>query len=152
MRLRMNPCGLLSDCNRIPVFHSGFPDIPRKISAYLRTESSSGANTRIMRGFCKMLYINDLYLRVFLRFAKSTISACEMAYIGGRKAPYRTLIWALSQHEMGCFGNRNVSFRTTLWGMSKGGIILNVLHYGVFNIRLHLFRENILSKFSQEKL
>ena len=53
---------MLSDCNRISFFSSEFSDIPRKISAYLRTESSSGANTRIMRGFYIVLIINDLYL------------------------------------------------------------------------------------------
>jgi len=105
-----------------------------------------------MRGFYNVLIINPLYLRAFLRIAKSTISACNKAHIGGRKAPYRTLKRAFSDCEMGNIGTRNALFRTTLWGISKYGIILNLLYYGWFNIRLHLFRENILSKFSQEKL
>ena len=88
-----------------------------------------------------------IYVRgVFLRIAKSTISACEMAYIGVRKAPYRTLKWALSYCETGNIGKRNGIFRTMLWGISKYGIILNILYYVIFNTPLHLFCENILSK------
>ena len=75
-----------------------------------------------------------------------------MAYFGGRKAPYRTLKWAISQAEMGNIGKQNVSFRTMLWGISKGDTAQNRPHNAVFNIPLHLFRENILSKFCQEKL
>ena len=75
-----------------------------------------------------------------------------MAYIGGRKAPYRTLKWAISQAEMGNIGKQNVSFRTMFRGISKGDTARNRLHNAVFNIPLHLFRENILSKFCQEKL
>ena len=49
-----------------------------------------------------------IYVRgAFLRIAKSTISACEMAYIGVRKAPYRTLKWALSYCETGNIRKRN---------------------------------------------
>ena len=55
-----------------------------------------------------MIYVQG----VFYHFAKSTISVCEMAYIGGRKAPYRTLKWAFSDCEMGIIGKRNVLFRT----------------------------------------
>ena len=67
---------------------------------------------------------------MFLCIAKSTISAPEMAYIGGRKAPYRTLKRAFSHCEMGYFGKRNALFRTTLWGISKYSIVLNILYYG----------------------
>ena len=55
-----------------------------------------------------MIYVQG----VFYHFAKSTISAYEMAYFGGRKAPYRTLKWAFSDCEMGIIGKRNVLFRT----------------------------------------
>ena len=136
----------LSNCKRFLIFRSKFPTLPRKISAYLRAELSSGANTRIMRGFHNILNINDLYLRVFFRFAKSTISACNKAHIGGRNAPYRTLIWALSYCEMGNIGTRNWLFRTTLWGISEGGSDRNGPYHNGFNIPSQLFCENILSK------
>ena len=144
--LRWGQYGRLSNCKRFLIFRSKFPTLPRKISAYLRTGSSSGANTQNTRGYYKILNINDLYLRVFSRFAKSTISACNKAYIGGRKAPYCTLKWAFSYCEMGNIGTRNWLFRTMLWGISECGIILNVLYHVGFIIRLHLFCENILSK------
>ena len=60
----------LSDCNRLLIFRSEFPDIPRKISAYLQTEFPSGANMRKMRGFHKALNSNDLCLRGILLFCK----------------------------------------------------------------------------------
>ena len=104
MRLRMSLCGLLSDCNRIPVFHSGFPDIPRKISAYLRAESSSGANTRIMRGLYKMLCINDLYLRGIL-------SLCEKHHFGLRNGPFQKLKQAISHPNMGFIALRNGQYQ-----------------------------------------
>mgnify|MGYP006948521468 FL=1 len=47
--LKTNRCVSLSDCSRILIFPPQFPDIPRKISEYLRAKSPSGANTRIMR-------------------------------------------------------------------------------------------------------
>ena len=100
MRLRMNRCGLLSDCNRIPVFHSGFPDIPRKISAYLRTESSSDANTRILKGFYKMLYINDLHLR-------GISSLCKKHHFGLRNGLYWRPKSTISHPEIGFFRLRN---------------------------------------------
>ena len=82
---------LLSNCNHILIFPPQFSDIPRKMSAYLRSDSSSAANTRNISGLCKLLNVNNLYLRVFYYFAKSTISHCKMAHIGGWKAPFRTL-------------------------------------------------------------
>ncbi len=42
-------------------------------------------------------------------------------------------------------------FRTMEWGMSKDDNGRKSLYYIDFNSHLHLFRENILSKFSQEK-
>ena len=69
-----------------------------------------------------------------------------------QKAPYRTLKWAISQAEMGNIRTQNVSFRTMLWGILKDEEEQNRPHNAVFNIPLHLFRENILSKFCQEKL
>ena len=142
----------LSSCNRILIFPPQFSDIPRKISAYLQTDSSSGANTRIIRGFYKILNINDLCLRGILLF-------CKKHHFGLRNGPYWRPKWAISHPnigfshaEMGSFGKQNESFRTTLRGISKDGSGQNGLYYIGFNIHLHLFCENILSKFSQEKL
>ena len=138
--------GRLSNCKRFLIFRSKFPTLPRKISAYLRTGSSSGANTRNIRGLHKTLNINYLYLRFFSRFAKSTISACNKAYIGGRKAPYCTLKWAFLDCEMGNIETQNALFRTMLWGISEGGSDLNGPSHAAFNIHSHLFCKNILSK------
>ena len=52
---------------------------------------------------------------------------------------------------MGNIGKRNEYFRTMIWGILKDDKEQNGLHNAVFNIPLHLFRENILSKFCQEK-
>jgi len=60
-----------------------------------------------------MIYVQG----VFYHFAKSTISVYEMAYIGGRKAPYRTLKWAFSDCEMGIIRKRNALFRTMIQGI-----------------------------------
>ena len=97
---------MLSDCNRISFFSSGFSDIPRKISAYLRTESSSGANMRIMRGFHIVLIINDLYLI-------DISSHCEKHHFGLRNGPYRVLKQAISHPNMGVIGLQNGQYRNT---------------------------------------
>ena len=112
--LKTNRYVPLSDCNRILIIPSQFPDIPPKISEYLRTKSPSGANTRIMRGFYNILNTNDLYLRCIsslcekahfgmrkgpFRHAKRPISEAEMAYIASQYGLYRTAKWAISEHE-----------------------------------------------------
>ena len=74
---------------------------------------SSGANTRKIRGFYKILNSNDLRLRVVFRIAKSTISACEMGHFRGQNRPYCILIWALSDCEMGNIGKQEPLFE--LW-------------------------------------
>ncbi len=84
----------LSICNRIPVFRSEFPYIPRKISAYLRTESSSNANTRIMKGLYKTLNINDLYF-------KDISSHRKKHHIGLRNGLFQGAIWCFSAYEIG---------------------------------------------------
>ena len=86
--------GGLSDCNRILNFPSEFPDIPRKISAYLRTDFPSDANTRIMRGYYNVLNINDLCLMGIL-------SLCEKAHFGLRNSPFWGLKSTISHCEMG---------------------------------------------------
>ena len=84
----------LSICNRFSDFPSGFPDIPRKISAYLRTESSSNANTRIMKGLYKTLNINDLYF-------KDISSHRKKHHIGLRNGLFQGAIWCFSAYEIG---------------------------------------------------
>ena len=102
----------LSDCNRILIFLPQFPDIPQKISEYLRTDFPLGANTLNIRGQYKILNINDLHLRdIFLR---CNMYHSGMAHFRGQKAPYRTLIWALSQAKTGNIRTRNIFFQTTL--------------------------------------
>ena len=86
------------------VFPSGFPDIPRKISAYLRADSSLGANTRIMRGLCNILNINDLYLKGFLTY-------CEKHHFGMRNGLFRVLKCTISHPEMGLIGLRNGQYQ-----------------------------------------
>ena len=118
----------LSICNRFSVFSSGFPDIPRKISAYLQTESSSNANTRIMKGLYKTLNINDLCLKdisslrkkhhIGLRNGlywelKSTISHAEMGLIGLRNGQYQKAEWIISDYCMGYIIYRYVPKRAS---------------------------------------
>ena len=88
----------LSNCNRILIFPFGFSDIPRKISTYLLTDSSSGANTRIIRGFYKILNINDLCLRGILLF-------CKKHYFGLRNGPFQGPKSTISHHEIGFFAS-----------------------------------------------
>ena len=106
---------MLSDCNRISFFPSEFSDIPRKISAYLRTESSSGANTRIMRGFYIILIINDLYLRGIL-------SLYEKHNFGLRNGPFQGPKQAISHADIGFIGLRNGQYRNTESIFSDYGI------------------------------
>ena len=91
---------LLSIYKRIPIFPSGFPDIPRKISAYLRADSSSGANTRKIRVFYKILNINDLCLRGIL-------SLCKKHHFGLRNGLYWRPKSTISHPEIGFFRLRN---------------------------------------------
>lgn len=129
----------LSNRNRILIFRSEFPVLPRKISEYLRTELSSGANTRIMRDFHKVLNTNSLRLR-------GSFSHCKKHHFGLRNRPYCILIWALSDCEMGNIGKQKRLFRTMLWGISKDDLGRDRLYNGGVNIPLHLFSEFILSK------
>ena len=66
-----NRYGQLSNRNLISVFAPEFPDIPRKISEYLRTDSPSGANLRVMRALRKQLNSNNLCLKgIFMHCKK----------------------------------------------------------------------------------
>ena len=52
---------------------------------------------------------------------------------------------------MGNIITQDELFQTTLRGISKDDLEQNGLYHIGFNIPLHLFRKDILSKFSQEK-
>ena len=86
----------LSICNRFSSFLPRFPDIPRKISAYLLTDFPSGANTRKIRGFYKILDINDLYSR-------DISPHCKKHHFGMRNRPFRRLKCTISHPKMGYF-------------------------------------------------
>ncbi len=74
----------LSDCNRILILRSEFPDIPRKINEYLRTDFPSDANTRIIRGCCKLLISNNLC-------STGTFLHCNKHHFSMRLSPYQGL-------------------------------------------------------------
>ena len=78
----MEDIGALSNRNRILIFRSEFPILPRKISEYLRTELSSGSNTRKIRGFYKILNSNDLCLR-------GSFPHCKKHHFGLRNGPFQ---------------------------------------------------------------
>ena len=96
--------GRLSIYNLISFFPSEFPYIPRKISAYLRTELPSRANTRIMRGIYIILIINDLCL-------KGISSQCKKHHFGMRNGLYWSAKWCFSSTEMGFIALRNGQYR-----------------------------------------
>ena len=96
--------GQLSIYNLILVFRSGFPVIPRKISAYLRADFPSGANTRKIRVFRKILNINDLCLR-------GISSLCEKHHFGLRNGLYWSAKWCFSASEMGFIALQNGQYR-----------------------------------------
>ena len=94
----------LSDCKRFLIFRSEFPTIPRKISAYLQSDFPSGANTRNTSGFCKLLNVNNLYLR-------GISSHCKKHHFGLRNGPYWRPKSTISHPEMGFFALRNGLYR-----------------------------------------
>ena len=99
-----NRYGQLSNRNRISVFAPEFPDIPRKISEYLRTDSPSGANLRVMRTLRKQLNSSDLCLR-------DIFTHCKMHHIGMRNGPYRVPKQAILHSEIGFIALRNGQYR-----------------------------------------
>ncbi len=102
--LKRKRYGLLSNRNKILIFLSVLPDIPRKISVYLQIDLPSGANTQIMKGLHNTLNINDLCLR-------GISSHCNMPHFGLRKSPFQRAKWAISHHEMGLIGTRNGQYQ-----------------------------------------
>ena len=94
----------LSICNRFSFFLARFPDIPQKISAYLLTGFPSGANTRKIRSFYKILDINDLYSR-------NISSHCKKHHFGMRNRPFRGPKSTISHPKMGFFRLRNGQYQ-----------------------------------------
>ena len=94
----------LSICNRFSFFLPRFPDIPRKISAYLLTGFPSGANTRKIRSFYKILDINDLYSR-------DISSHCKKHHFGLWNRPFRRLKCTISHSKMGLIGAWNWQYQ-----------------------------------------
>ena len=102
----------LSDWKQILIFPPWFSVIPRKISAYLRTDSSSGANTRIMEAFNNILNINNLRLRDIL-------SLCKKHHFGMRNGPFQGLKSTISHPNIGFFACWNGLFRKAKWIFSS---------------------------------
>ena len=98
-RFRLNRYWQLSICKRFSIFRSEFSTIPHKISAYLQSDSSSGANTRKTRCFLNALNVNNLCLKVI-----STL--CNMHHFGMRNGPFQGMKSTISHHEIGFFGLR----------------------------------------------
>ena len=98
----------LSICNRFSFFLPRFPDIPRKISAYLQTDFPSGSNTRKIRGFYKILDIRDLYLR-------GISSHCKKHHFGLWNRPFRRLKCTISHPKMRYFAPWNGQYWNATW-------------------------------------
>ena len=105
---RENRYRQLSNCNRISVFSSEFPDIPRKISAYLRADFTSDANTRKIRGFYIVLIISDLCLR-------GVSSHCKKHHFGLRNGLFQGAKWCFSATEIGFIGPWNGQYQKAKW-------------------------------------
>ena len=86
----------LTDCNRILIFTSEFSFLPRKISAYLRTDSSSDANTRKIRDYSNILNINYLCLN-------GISPLCKKHHFGLQNRPFRRPKSTISHANMGYF-------------------------------------------------
>ena len=98
----------LSNWKQILIFPPWFPVLPRKISAYLRTDSSSGANTRIMRDFHNMLNVNNLRL-------KGIFSFCKKHHFSIRNGPFQGLKSTISCPKTGFIGSWNGLNRNVKW-------------------------------------
>ena len=88
-----------SNCKQFLIFPSQFPDIPRKISAYLQANFPSVANTRNISGLCKSLNVNNLYLMGILSF-------CKKHHFGLQNGPYWRLKSTISHLNIGLIGLR----------------------------------------------
>ena len=113
----------LSDCNRIFIFPLEFPVLPRKISAYLRPDSPSDANTRIMSGFYNMLNINYLHLG-------GVLLCCEKHHSGMRYGPFRRLKSTISRPDIGLIGPWNGHYQNCKRIIQDYGIGYVIGQYG----------------------
>ena len=124
--------GQLSNRNRFLFFPSRFPDIPRKISAYLRTDSPSGANTRNIRGYHKTLNINKLCLKGILSF-------CNMHHFGMRNGLYWDAKWCFSASEMGFIAPRNGHYQKAKRMLSDYDMGYIIRRFGLKRPLFHRF-------------
>ena len=82
------------------VFMSEFSVLPRKISAYLRTDPSSDVNSRKIRDFYNILNINNLHFRRIL-------SLCKKHHFVMRNGPFQGLKSTILHPKMGLIGMQN---------------------------------------------
>ena len=74
------------------------------MSAYLRSDSSSAANTRNISGLCKLLNVNNLYLKGILLF-------CKKHHFALQNGPYWRLKSTISHPKIGFFAMRNRQYQ-----------------------------------------
>ena len=105
----------LSNCKQILIFWSGFPVLPRKISEYLRADSPSGTNSRIIRGWHKTLSVRYLYLR--------TVFSCRNKHhFSMQYCPYQGLKCLISCHDMDLTRPWNGHYQNAGWFVPEYGI------------------------------
>ena len=105
----------LSNCKQILIFRSGFPVLPRKFSEYLRADSPSGANSRIIRGRYKTLSVRHLYL--------TTVFSCRNKHrFSMRYCPYQGLKCLISRHDMDLTRPWNGHYQNAGWFVPEYGI------------------------------
>ena len=86
--------GALSDFHHHAIFSSEFSVLPQKSSEYLRADSPSDVNSRILSSIYKTLNINNLYLRVIF-------SSCNKHRFSMRLSPYQGLKRTISHPDTG---------------------------------------------------
>ena len=105
----------LTDCKQILIFRSEFHDLPRKTNAYLRTDSPSDANTRIIRTLHKLLDCNNLCLTFIF-------PSCNKHRFGMRYCPFRGIKCTISHPETGETIGSNGHYQSTTSIYSNYGI------------------------------
>ena len=91
---------VLTDFQYPALFLSEFSVIPQKINTYLRPDSPSAANTRNIKGYYKILNINNLYL-------SDIPSHCKKHHFGLRLSPFQGPKSTISHPDMGLIRLRN---------------------------------------------
>ena len=86
--------GALSDFQYHAIFSSEFSVLPQKSSEYLRADSSSDANSRILSSIHKTLNVNNLYSRVIF-------PSCNKHRFSMRYSPYQGLKRTTSRPDTG---------------------------------------------------